>query len=72
MLVFGYVALTLLATYVLAAGILTLPLLEDLTGDLRSELRLALGFIAVLIFAVVLHVLYLPAKLDREQGELIE
>ena len=72
LLVCGYVGITLFATYFLVTGVLTLLIIEDPIGDLRREIRLVLGFMAVLVITILLHVVYLPAKMDEEQTELID
>lgn len=71
LLVMSYVALFLLASFLLARGFLSLPIIENLIGDLNSEIRLVVAFSIVVFATLLLQAIYLPAKFDQEQKELI-
>ncbi len=72
LIVLGYFGLFLIASFLLANGVLAVPLISDLTGDLNSEFRLALAFVFVFAVTILLNSIYLPAKVDKEQRDLID
>lgn len=67
-----YIVILLLISGLLANGIFVQPIFVQLTGDLTSEIRLGIALLIVLIVLFVGNLIYVPAKRDREQRDLID